>query len=87
MVDVSLNPDLIHSTILERLEELGVFPASTCRGGFCGDCRLPLRQGEVEYIEAPLGFCGENEILPCIAMAKTELIIDVVGDKGDTDDD
>lgn len=62
-------------TVLERLEKLGAAPEYQCRSGFCGACRMSLDTGDIQYIDAPLACIGDGEFLPCISVAKNELVI------------
>lgn len=64
-------------SILEVLQESGHSVEYQCKKGFCGSCRIKKVSGEVEYKEDPIAFIGEDEILPCCAIAKSNLRLDV----------
>lgn len=64
-------------SILEVLQETGHSVEHQCKQGYCGSCRLRKISGEVEYKERPLAFIAEDEILPCCAIAKSNLRLDV----------
>ncbi len=67
-----------HKTLLETMEANGIQAEYHCRDGHCGACRCTLISGEVEYLQAPLAFLNQGEILPCSCKAKTDLVIDNV---------
>ncbi len=66
------------NTIIETLEGSGVQPEYNCRDGHCGACRCTLVSGEVEYVGFAMAYTQENEILPCICKAKTDIELDNV---------
>ncbi|MEY0604402.1 class I ribonucleotide reductase maintenance protein YfaE [Providencia huaxiensis] len=53
------------STILERLESVGIVVEYQCREGYCGSCRVTLLHGKVGYKQKPIAFVQDGEILPC----------------------
>ncbi len=59
--------------LLESLEAQGVQIAYQCRDGYCGSCRTDLIEGEVAYLEEPMAWINEGEILPCCCVPKTAL--------------
>lgn len=59
-------------TILESLEQAGVKVYSQCRSGVCGCCRVKLIKGKVDYVNDPLGYLDEGEILPCACFANAD---------------
>jgi ferredoxin len=65
-----------NKTILETLENVGIKPFSMCKEGYCLTCRMHLVEGEVNYIEEPLGYLEQGEILPCISKPVTDIKID-----------
>lgn len=65
-------------TILESLEKSGLAPEYNCRDGHCGACRCKLVSGEVEYVGFAMAYVQDNEILPCISRAKSDLELDQV---------
>lgn len=44
-----------------------------CRDGYCGSCRCKLLSGKVGYIKPTLAYLAQDEILPCSAIALTDL--------------
>lgn len=67
-------------SLLEAGERAGVVLPSSCRNGTCRSCICRLRAGSVGYrIEWP-GLLAEEKadgwILPCVAHAESELVID-----------
>ncbi len=62
-------------TILDNLEANHINVGYQCREGYCGACCMKLLSGNVEYIEEPMAFCDEGEILPCICKALTNIHI------------
>ncbi|MCC5854976.1 MAG: 2Fe-2S ferredoxin-like protein [Idiomarina sp.] len=63
-------------SLLEALEAAGIETRYHCRTGFCGACRSKLHEGEVEYVNDPLAYIRPGEVLPCICIAKSDLILD-----------
>jgi ferredoxin len=65
--------------ILDLAEANGVQLENACRVGVCGTCKVKLLSGEVS-METEDGLQDEdrnqNLILPCVAVPKTDLIID-----------
>ncbi len=55
-------------TLLEALESRGLPAASSCRGGSCGTCALPLLAGEIAYPVEPAARVSEDEVLACSAV-------------------
>lgn len=69
------------TTLLLALEAAGIDLPSSCRNGTCRTCLCRLRAGEVAYtIEWP-GLSaderGDGDILPCVALARDDLVLDV----------
>ena len=66
-------------SILELAEENDIEIESECQQGFCGTCITELISGDV-HMENTDGLetegAGENMILPCVAMPKTNIVID-----------
>ncbi|NVM76667.1 ferredoxin [Duganella sp. SG902] len=67
-------------TVLEAAEMAGVRLPSSCRNGTCRTCICLSTSGAVRYkIEWPglsLDEKREGYILPCVAMAATDLVIE-----------
>lgn len=67
-----------NSTLLESMELSGLHPEYQCRDGHCGACRCELSKGEVEYIGFAMAYLQQNEILPCICRAKSDVKLENV---------
>ena len=67
------------STILESLEAQGVQVPYQCRDGYCGGCRTDLVEGEVAYLQEPMAWINQGEILPCCCVPKTALTLKLKG--------
>jgi ferredoxin-NADP reductase len=66
-------------SLLETAEAVGVAIPSLCRSGACGTCRTRLVKGDVEA-DSSLLDAEDREagyILPCVAVAKGECVLDV----------
>jgi ferredoxin len=68
------------ASILHAAESAGLDLPSSCRNGTCRTCICRLRAGEVAYlVEWPglsLDEKREGYILPCVAVAKSDLVIE-----------
>lgn len=64
-------------TLLEGLERTGHKVEYQCRSGYCGACRVTLRSGSVDYINTPLAYLRQDEILPCCCRALEPLVVKV----------
>lgn len=66
-------------TLLAAAEQGGVVLPSSCRNGTCRTCICQLRSGSVHYrIDWPglsLDEKREGYILPCVAIADTDLVL------------
>ncbi|MGB1091721.1 MAG: class I ribonucleotide reductase maintenance protein YfaE [Oceanobacter sp.] len=62
-------------SILEALESARIFPQYQCREGYCGSCRAELLEGEIHYLEEPLAWLDDGEILLCCCVPRTPLQI------------
>jgi ferredoxin len=67
-------------TLMEAARLAGIVLPSSCRNGTCRTCMSRMLQGEVTYrIEWP-GLLREEKqegwILPCVAMAASDLVIE-----------
>jgi ferredoxin len=67
------------ATVLDAAEQGGVSLPSSCRNGTCRTCICLLRSGSVRYrIEWPglsLDEKREGYILPCVAIAESDLTL------------
>ncbi len=62
-------------SLLDAIEDQCLDIRSNCRGGFCGDCKAQLIEGEVTNIQTPnpLMPLKEGEILTCCSRPKTDI--------------
>ncbi|EAT13825.1 hypothetical protein RED65_10544 [Oceanobacter sp. RED65] len=67
------------SSLLESLEAQGVQVPYQCREGYCGGCRTDLVEGEVAYLQEPMAWINEGEILPCCCVPKSPLKLKLKG--------
>ena len=68
------------TTVLDAANRSGIDLPSSCRNGTCRTCLCQLRSGQVAYrIEWPglsLEEKRDNYILPCVAYAVSDLVIE-----------
>jgi ferredoxin-NADP reductase len=62
-------------TLLEVAKQHGVKIPASCRAGHCGTCAVRLLQGKVRYLQPPQAELGEEEILPCVCVAESDMAI------------
>ncbi len=62
-------------TLLESLEAQQVDIHYQCREGYCGSCRVQLLEGAVHYLQEPMAWLDDDEILPCCCIPRTDLKI------------
>ncbi|WP_348666502.1 class I ribonucleotide reductase maintenance protein YfaE [Arsenophonus symbiont of Ornithomya chloropus] len=67
--------DKHHTSILDTLEKNNIQIDFQCRKGFCGICRIYLKQGKIKYHNQPIAFIKNNEILPCSCQPITDIFI------------
>lgn len=67
------------NNLLESLEAQDVQVPYQCREGYCGGCRTDLIEGEVAYLQEPMAWINEGEILPCCCVPKTALKLKLKG--------
>lgn len=67
------------NNLLESLEAQDVHLPYQCREGYCGGCRTDLVEGEVAYLQEPMAWINEGEILPCCCVPKTALKLKLKG--------
>jgi ferredoxin-NADP reductase/MOSC domain-containing protein YiiM len=65
------------SPLLELAEENGIAIPFGCRAGSCGTCVTKVLAGDASYLHAPGAPLAEGEILTCVAVPETELVLDV----------
>jgi ferredoxin-NADP reductase/MOSC domain-containing protein YiiM len=64
------------SPLLELAEENGLSIPYGCRAGSCGTCVTTLISGHVEYLEEPGAPLAAGEILPCVAVPTSPVVLD-----------
>lgn len=74
---ITIGPE---ESLLDALEAAGLNPPSLCRGGACGECKLPVLAGIPDhhdhYLSAPERAVN-NAIMTCVSRAQTpELVLD-----------
>lgn len=67
------------NNLLESLEAQDVHLPYQCREGYCGGCRTDLIEGEVAYLQEPMAWINEGEILPCCCVPKSALKLKLKG--------
>ena len=65
-------------TLLQSLELHGVEIEYHCREGFCGACRCKLKSGAVTYINDPLAYVRDGEILACCSKPSQNIEIELL---------
>lgn len=46
-----------------------------CKDGYCGTCKSKILKGHVTYLQEPISQLEEGEVLPCICVSTTEVVI------------
>ncbi|MGB0466502.1 MAG: 2Fe-2S iron-sulfur cluster-binding protein [Pontibacterium sp.] len=64
-------------SLLDALEAQEIEAPYSCRGGYCGCCKVRLLEGEVEQVQDALFDVGPEEILACCAVPKTHIEIEI----------
>jgi ferredoxin len=64
-------------SLLELAEQVGLTPSFNCRAGLCNTCQVSLREGSVEYFEAPLDAPANGDILLCCTHPTTAVTVDL----------
>jgi ferredoxin len=62
---ITLFPTPARDTVLQQLEQRGFRVPYQCREGYCGACRMVLIKGSITYVQEPLAWCGDSEVLAC----------------------
>ena len=60
-------------TLLENLEAQAIDQEFHCRDGHCGACRCILISGQAEYINEPMAYLRDGEVLTCCTKAKQDI--------------
>lgn len=66
-----------YHSLLELAEQVGLTPSFNCRAGLCNTCQVSLREGSVEYFEAPLDAPPNGDILLCCTRPTTAVTVDL----------
>jgi ferredoxin len=68
------------AAVLLEAARAGIRLPSSCRNGACRTCKCLLLEGRVDYTVAWPGLTAEEKaegwILPCVARARSDLVID-----------
>ena len=62
-----------NENLLRVLEKNGYEIEYECQEAHCGTCRTIMTEGQVEYSFEPVAYIGNNEVLPCSAIIKSDL--------------
>jgi ferredoxin len=60
-------------TLLENLESQAINIEFHCRDGHCGACRCALLSGKIDYINYPMAYVRDNDILTCCSKSKNDI--------------
>jgi ferredoxin-NADP reductase len=67
-------------SLLDALEAAGLAPPCLCRGGACGECKLPVLEGvpaHHDHYLSPTERAANDTIMTCVSRAQTpELVLD-----------
>ncbi|HEX7748812.1 MAG TPA: 2Fe-2S iron-sulfur cluster-binding protein [Bordetella sp.] len=71
------------ATVLLEARQAGIRLPSSCRNGVCRSCMCRMLQGQVEYAVQWPGLSSDEKdegwILPCVAQARSDLLIEAPG--------
>ena len=62
-------------TLLENLEAQAVELSFHCRDGHCGVCRCILLSGQAEYVNSPMAYLRDGDILTCCSKSKNNITL------------
>ena len=63
------------NSLLASLESQNIHIDYQCREGYCGSCRMRLKEGQVHYTSEPMAWIDEDEILPCCCIPVSPLVL------------
>jgi len=66
-----------HPSLLSCADKNQVVMESGCRTGACGSCVVRLLNGKVRYTREPQFPIKSNEILPCVCVPESDLVLEV----------
>lgn len=68
------------TSVLRAAEDAGLELPSSCRNGTCRSCICRLRSGQVDYLVEWPGLSADEKregwILPCVALARSDLMVE-----------
>ncbi|WP_372835951.1 class I ribonucleotide reductase maintenance protein YfaE [Pontibacterium sp.] len=64
-------------SLLDSLEAQEIDAPYSCRGGYCGCCKVRLLDGEVTQVQDALFDLQGDEILTCCCIPKTHIEIEI----------
>ncbi|WP_051435671.1 2Fe-2S iron-sulfur cluster binding domain-containing protein [Shewanella fidelis] len=64
-----------NETVLKSLLNANIFPTFSCGSGRCGQCKMTINKGKIEYnlTNTVKEQIDDNEILICAALPKSDL--------------
>lgn len=65
------------ASILEMAEAAGLDPEFSCREGICNTCMCGIREGSVEYLQAPLDPPPAGKVLICCTRPVGRVVLDL----------
>lgn len=71
------------ATVLLEAQRAGIRLPSSCRNGVCRSCICRMLRGQVDYVVEWPGLSSDEKaegwILPCVARARSDLLIEAPG--------
>lgn len=71
------------TTVLLEAQRAGIRLPSSCRNGVCRTCMCRMLRGQVDYVVQWPGLSSDEKaegwILPCVARARSDLLIEASG--------
>ena len=70
-------------SLLERLVDNGVEVTNMCRQGVCGECRIPVRAGQIthrDYVLSDEERASGDSMLCCVSRGAGDLVLDLSAD-------
>jgi ferredoxin-NADP reductase len=64
-----------HASLLDALEDGGVFLPSDCRTGTCGQCRLNVLSGQVRHLVQAEFAVSASQVLACCCVPQSDLTL------------
>jgi uncharacterized protein len=64
------------SPLLELAEDAGIAIPYGCRAGNCGTCATKLVAGDISYLNEPAAPVAADEVLACVAVPETDVVLD-----------